>query len=407
MVNPTAPDAETSLTSARRPLRGPFTRWPRAADTVLAIALFLLGMLVEFVEPNDDVAIRAVGDVPIGEFFVLAVASGALIWRRSQALVVLGVTLAAIGLSSALDYPDTVGFAMLVALYSVGRYVTNDRWSYIGVGGAIGVAVISNLIDAAPAADLAFTFVVLFVVWYIGRRVRVRGDYLRLLQEHAAQQERDQAAAARRAVAEERTRIARELHDVVAHRVSLMTVQAGAAKTVAADDPEGALQAMEAVEQAGRQALVELRHLLGVLRPAAEVDGLGPQPGLEDVPRLVGEFREAGMDVSLTMNGAQTDLPVSVDLSAYRIVQEALTNVLKHAGPGANAEVRLSTDNHGVAIEVLDNGHGVTILPGSGHGIVGMRERALLSGGSLDAGPRPGGGGFQVVGHLPIGDEGA
>jgi len=205
-------------------------------------------------------------------------------------------------------------------------------------------------------------------------------------------------------VTEERTRIARELHDVVAHRVSLMTVQAGAAKTVAADDPEGALQAMEAVEDAGRQALVELRHLLGVLRPEAEVDGLGPQPGLGDVPRLVDEFREAGMDVSLTMNGAQTDLPVSVDLSAYRIVQEALTNVLKHAGTGASAEVHLSTDNHGVAIEVLDNGHGVSTLPGSGLGIVGMRERALLSGGSLDAGPRPGGG-FQVVAHLPIGDE--
>jgi signal transduction histidine kinase len=207
-------------------------------------------------------------------------------------------------------------------------------------------------------------------------------------------------------VTEERTRIARELHDVVAHRVSLMTVQAGAAKTVAADDPEGALQAMEAVEDAGRQALVELRHLLGVLRPEAEVDGLGPQPGLGDVPRLVDEFREAGMDVSLTMNGAQTDLPVSVDLSAYRIVQEALTNVLKHAGTGASAEVHLSSDNHGVAIEVLDNGHGATILPGSGHGIVGMRERALLSGGSLDAGPRPGGG-FQVVAQLPIEDESA
>jgi signal transduction histidine kinase len=272
------------------------------------------------------------------------------------------------------------------------------------VGGAIGVVVIGRLIEGAPAADIALTLPVIFGVWYIGRRFRIRGDYLRLLQERAAQRERDQAAAARRAVTEERTRIARELHDVVAHRVSLMTVQAGAAKTVAADDPEGALQAMEAVEDAGRQALGELRHLLGVLRPEAEVDGLGPQPGLGDVPGLVDEFREAGMDVSLTMNGAQTDLPVSVDLSTYRIVEEALTNVLKHAGTGATAEVRLSTDNHGVAIEVLDNGHGATILPGSGHGIVGMRERALLSGGSLDAGPRPGGG-FQVVAHLPIGEE--
>ena len=404
MVNPAAPDAETSLTSARRPLRGPFTHWPRAADTVLAIALFLMFGFLVFEDPDGDLAIRAVGDVPIGEFFVIAVASGVLIWRRFQALVVLGVTLAATTLSLALDYTEGVGFAMLVALYSVGRYVTDDRWSYIGVGGAIAVVAIGNLIDAAPAADIGFGFVVLFVVWYIGRRVRIRGDYLRLLHERAAQREREQAAAARRAVTEERTRIARELHDVVAHRVTLMTVQAGAAKTVAADDPEGALHAMEAVEDAGRQALVELRHLLGVLRPEAEVDGLGPQPGLEDVPRLVDEFREAGMDVSLTTNGVPTGLPARVDLSTYRIVQEALTNVLKHAGPGASAEVRLSTDNHGVAIEVLDNGSGATILPGSGHGIVGMRERALLSGGSLDAGPRPGGG-FQVVARLHIEEE--
>ena len=405
MVNPTAPDAATSLTSARLPLRDAFARWPRAADIVLAIALFLMIVFVSFEEPDGELAFRAVGDLSIGALLLIALACGALIWRRSRPLIVLGVTLAAVTLSAVFGYPQTVGFAMLVALYSVGLYVTDDRWSYVGLGGAITLASISNLIEGAPAADIAFTLPVGFGVWYIGRRVRIRGDYLRLLQERAAQRERDQAAAARRAVTEERTRIARELHDVVAHRVSLMTVQAGAAKTVAADDPEAALQAMEAVEQAGRQALVELRHLLGVLRPEAGVDGLGPQPGLGDVPRLVDEFREAGMDVSLTMNGAQTDLPVSVDLSAYRIVQEALTNVLKHAGPGANAEVRLSTDNHGLTIEVLDNGHGVTILPGSGHGIVGMRERALLSGGRLDAGPRPGGGGFQVVGHLPIGDE--
>jgi len=226
---------------------------------------------------------------------------------------------------------------------------------------------------------------------------------LRLLQERAAHLEREQAAEARRAVAEERTRIARELHDVVAHQVSLMTVQAGAAKTVAADDPEGARQAMEAVEKAGRQALDELRHLMGILRPETEVDGFGPQPGLADVPRLVEHLGEAGLDVSLTMDRVQTDLPARVDLSTYRIVQEALTNVLKHAGPNARTEVRVSTDNHEVAIEVLDNGQGATILPGSGHGIPGMRERAQLLGGSLDAGPRPGGG-FQVVAHLPIYD---
>jgi signal transduction histidine kinase len=200
-------------------------------------------------------------------------------------------------------------------------------------------------------------------------------------------------------------------------------VQAGAAKAVAAEDPEGALRAMGAVEEAGRQALDELRHLLGVLRPESDLDGLGPQPGLADLPRLVGQVRGAGLDVSLATDGVPAELPARVDLFAYRIVQEALTNVLKHAGPGARSEVRLGTDRSGIVIEVLDDGRGLEppsaaagpFRPAdspvgdrqdrrSGHGIVGMRERARLLGGTLDARPRPGGG-FRVVAHLPTGGE--
>jgi len=390
---------------ARRPVGGPFTRWPRAADAVLAIVVFLMTVFVKSEGPNDDLVIRSVGDVSIGVLFVLAVASGALYWRRSEPLIVFGVTWAAAALSTGAVYfelvraadLELVGIPMLVALYGVGRYAINDRWAYLALCGAFAVVGLSAPMDAVSAAEVGFGFIVIFLVWYMGRRLRSRA-------ERAAHLEREQAAEARRAVAEERARIARELHDVVAHRVSLMTVQAGAAKTVAADDLEGAVQAMEAVEVAGRQALSELRHLLDVLRPEADVDGLDPQPGLADVPRLVAQFEQAGLDVSLTMNGARTDLPARVDLSAYRIVQEALTNVLKHAGTTARAEVRLSTDDHGVAIEVLDDGHGDTILPGSGQGIVGMRERAQLLGGSLEAGPRPRGG-FHVVARLPIGKE--
>jgi signal transduction histidine kinase len=399
------PDPETPNRMARRPVGGPFTRWPRAADAVLAIVVFLMTVFVKSEGPNDDLVIHSVGDVSIGVLFVLAVASGALYWRRSEPLIVFGVTWAAAALSTGAVYfelvraadLELVGIPMLVALYGVGRYAINDRWAYLALCGAFAVVGLSAPMDAVSAAEVGFGFIVIFLVWYMGRRLRSRA-------ERAAHLEREQAAEARRAVAEERARIARELHDVVAHRVSLMTVQAGAAKTVAADDLEGAVQAMEAVEVAGRQALSELRHLLDVLRPEADVDGLDPQPGLADVPRLVAQFEQAGLDVSLTMNGAPTDLPVRVDLSAYRIVQEALTNVLKHAGTTARAEVRLSTDDHGVAIEVLDDGHGDTILPGSGQGIVGMRERAQLLGGSLEAGPRPRGG-FHVVARLPIGKE--
>ena len=396
---------QTVLDSARRPLRGPFTRWPRAADTALALVVFLATLFHSSEGPNQDSQIRALSSVSIGGLIFIAVASGALYWRRSRPLEVLGLGLVVLALSNGLGYPYDY-FGLLIALYSVGRYATHDRWRYAGLGAAIAVAVISELIRAGPVVHIGGAFFVLFLVWYMGSRIRIRGDYLRLLQERAAQLEREQESEARQAVAEERTRIARELHDVVAHQVSLMTVQAGAAKTVAANDPEAARRAMAAVEKAGRQALNELRHLLGVLRPDAEVAALGPQPGLADVPRLVENLRAAGLEVVLTLDGVPTDLPARVELSAYRIIQEALTNVLKHAGPGARIEVRLSTDHHGVAIEVLDNGNGASILPrsgyGSGHGIAGMRERVQLLGGSIDAGSRPGGG-FKVVAHLPIG----
>jgi signal transduction histidine kinase len=386
--------------STRRPgtaAGGPFTRWPRVADAVLAFVVFLVTLVVSPGGPDGEVTFRAVGEVSIAALVVLVVGSGVLYWRRSQPLVVFGVTWGAAVLGIWLRDAGTVAIAMMFALYSVGRYVTDDRWGYIALGGALVFVASSSVVDAVTVAEIGFGLFFTFFVWYLGRRLRIRG-------ERAALLEREQAAEARRAVAEERTRIARELHDVVAHRVSLMTVQAGAAKTIAADDPEGASRAMQAVEQAGRQALDELRHLLGVLRPEADGEALGPQPGLAEVPRLVDQFRAAGLEVSLTMDGARTDLPARVDLSAYRIVQEALTNALKHAGPGARAQVRLRTDSRAVDIEVLDDGRGASILTGSGHGIVGMRERALLLGGRLEASPRSDGG-FHVVAHLPLRQE--
>ncbi|HEX3214853.1 MAG TPA: sensor histidine kinase [Actinomycetota bacterium] len=389
-------------TDQPRRFRGPFTRWPRAADAALAVAVFLAAVfLVD--GPGDAIVVRPVGDVPIPALLVYAVASAALYWRRRAPLAVLGVVLVAWALTLGDSYSQIGGVA-IIALYSAGRYATEDRWGQVGVAAAIAVVSIDLLNDPAPWGEAVFGGVVMFVAWYVGRRVRLR-------QERAAELLLEQAAEARRIVIEERTRIARELHDVVAHRVSLMTVQAGAAKAVAAEDPEGALRAMGAVEEAGRQALDELRHLLGVLRPETDHDGLGPQPGLADLPRLVEQTRGAGLDVSLATDGVPARLPARVDLFAYRIVQEALTNVLKHAGPGARTEVRLGTDPGGIVIEVLDDGRGAAVLPGSdgatgtrGHGIVGMRERALLLGGTLDARPRPGGG-FRVAAHLPTGGE--
>jgi signal transduction histidine kinase len=399
----------TPLGNAPGRFRGPFTRWPRSTDAVLAIVIFL-AMVFVVEGPGDTLVIRPLGDVPFAALLVFAAASAALYWRRRAPLAVLGVTLGAWAMTLASSYTD-VGGAAIIALYSAGRYTTNDRWGQAGVAVAIVVVNIDALDDPAPWVEAAVVGVVfLSGAWYVGRRLRLR-------KERAAQLLREQAAEARRIVTEERTRIARELHDVVAHRVSLMTVQAGAARTVAAEDPAGARQAMAAVEEVGRQALDELRHLLGVLRPETGPDGLGPQPGLADLAQLLEQVRRAGVDVTLvdslpTTQAVPGRIPARVDLSAYRIVQEALTNVLKHAGRGAHTEVRLGADRSGIVIEVLDDGHGATVPPGpgvaqdgaQGHGIVGMRERALLLGGTLDARPRAGGG-FRVVAHLPTGGE--
>jgi signal transduction histidine kinase len=387
-------------------IRGAFTRWGRPADAVLAAVMFSLTTFVEDA-PGDAVAIRSVGDIPVVALCVFAVASAALFWRRRAPLRVLGVALAAWAVLLGSGYAD-LGPVTIVALYSAGRHAPDDRWGPVGVAVAIAVVNLEGLTDPAPWGEAVFGGVVMFGAWYLGRRLRLRS-------ERAAQLLLEQAAEANRVVAEERTRIARELHDVVAHRVSVMTVLAGAAKAVAAREPERALRAMDDVESAGRQALEELRHLLGVLRPEPERDDLGPQPGLSDVPRLVDETRRAGLEVSYTVD-ALPAVPARVELFAYRIIQEALTNALKHSGPGTQVDLLVGphlpgvpgTDGRpGIVLEVLDDGRGTPVLtelgPGSrstGHGVIGMRERARLLGGTLQASPRTGGG-FAVVAHLP------
>lgn len=388
-----------SPTTPRR-FRGPFARWPRGSDAVLAAVIFVA--TVTLVDgPGDSIAIRSFADVPIPVLLVFAVASAALYRRRHEPVAVLGVALVAWVVTLGSDYNDLGGVA-IVALYSVGRYTAEKRWAYLGLAATVVVAVIDGLLSPIPWGEIVFTAVVLFVVWDVARGLRFRA-------ERAVRQRHERAAEARRIVTEERARIARELHDVVAHRVSLMTVQAGAAKAVMGQDRDAAVTAIAAVEEAGRQALSELRDLLGVLRPDTDHDELGPQPGLADLGRLAEQFRNAGLDLSLTTDGVP-ELPDRVDLFAYRIVQEALTNALKHAGPETSAEVRLFESKAGIVVEVLDSGSGAVSTsadsseePG-GHGIVGMRERALLLGGTLDAGPRPGGG-FRVAAYLPTGGE--
>jgi signal transduction histidine kinase len=367
--------------------------------------MFLLAVVFEDA-PGDAMVVRPATAVFQPVLLLFAVAGAALYLRRRRPVPVLWVALAAWAPTLGSSY-STMGGMVIVALYSAGRYDDDvrwgPRWGPLGVAAAVAAVTVDGLLHSTPWGSTGFGCVVMAGVWYLGRRLRLRA-------EHAARLRREQAAEARRIVTEERTHIARELHDVVAHRVSMMTVQAGAARMVAVEDPQGALEAMAAVEEAGRQALDELRHLLGVLRPEPERNGLGPQAGLADLPRLVADVREAGLDVTVS-NDVRDPLPARVDLSAYRIVQEALTNVLKHSGPGTRTEVHLRCEADDITIEVLDDGRGAAVhsvaaahedLPG--HGIVGMRERAVLLGGRLDAQPRPGGG-FRLTAHLPVKGE--
>jgi len=383
-----------------QPMQGPFIRWPRLSDGVLAVFFALFMLFTTTQGENQELVARTLNDVSIIEFFVFLIAGGSLYFRRSFALEILMVSLIATLVLSFTSQVNCVA-SLPIALYSVGRYEKNNRWSQLAVEGTILFIGLEMFIRDEKFSSFTGAFVVLFLLWYVGWRIRHRGEHLIHLQERAIQLEREREVESQRAVAEERTRIARELHDVVAHRVSLMTVQAAAAKTVAADNPAAALLAMEAVETAGRQALEELRHLVGILRPQSESAQLVPQSGLTEIPQLVEGFKLAGLDISLNINIHLPSLPSHLDLSTYRIVQEALTNVLKHAGPAAKAEVFILSNENNITIEVRDHGKGVTILPGSGHGIAGMRERAQLLGGKFKAGPILAGG-FEVVAHLPI-----
>lgn len=368
---------------------------PRGVDVAVAAVVF--GASVVNVAAQDATGISK---IPVAGFFMLAMGSLALFWRRSRPPTVLGVALAMTIAWTAFGFPGNPVFHILVSLYAVGRYFAEGRISLAAPAVSLAVVGFVQVTDGDPVSDVVTALVVTTLPWYVGRWIRIRR---RLAQERAEHLEWRRAAEAQQVIADARASIARELHDVVAHNVSLMTVQAGVARLVVAEDPERAREAIGAVEGAGRRALDELRHLLGVLRPESASGELGPQPALNQVQVLVDRLRQTGMSISLTAE-VRSELPVRVDLFAYRIVQEALTNVLKHGGVDAAAQVRVEeTDGH-LDIEVTDTGAATSPLPGSGQGIVGMRERAILLGGTFEAGPRPGGG-FCVLARLPIGEQ--
>jgi signal transduction histidine kinase len=319
--------------------------------------------------------------------------------------VASGLAIAALGLP-----PIVLGLAILVAVYSVAAY--GDRW--VSLAGLAAAAVGSVAVQLTPGRFQAPTVVsnglIIGAAWLLGHFVGVRRRYITRLEERTAELERARAELARRAVTEERLRLARELHDVVAHSISMIAVQSGVGAHVADTHPEEAAKALGAIEATSRATLIELRRLLGVLRQDSEPQGsLSPVPGLADLDSLLSEVAKAGLAVKLQVHGTRASLPAGVDLSAYRIVQEALTNVVKHAGP-ARAQVVVGYHDRDVTVEILDDGRGAATSTGegragTGHGLIGMRERVAAFGGDLEAGPGPDGG-FRVAARLPLAVEG-
>ncbi|MFC5187352.1 sensor histidine kinase [Actinomadura harenae] len=385
---------------------------PQAADAVLALALLAVGLPELFLSDRslEEARLFAAPD-PRQAVTVVAVTLS-LVLRQRYPLTTLWIVLAGEFLLSVWDYvpsiPDLVAF--MVAVYSVAAH---RALAHSALGGVAALAGFNALMWSFPVHPTLLEFLtnnaLLVGVWVLGRNLRMRRAYFTELEDRAARLERARGSDARAARIEERSRIARELHDVVAHHVSVMTVQAGAARRIIDRDPGGAREAMSTIEEVGRTALSEMRRIVGVLRTERDElarGELAPQPGLGDLGGLLDHVRETGLSVQLWIEGeARTPSP-GVDVAAFRLIQEALTNTLKHAGPQARAWVRLRYTAEDLTVEIEDDGRGTaTIVADSGdkpgHGLVGMYERVALYGGELRIGPRVGGG-FGVRARFPL-----
>ncbi|HEX9035026.1 MAG TPA: histidine kinase [Streptosporangiaceae bacterium] len=376
-------------------------RHPRMVDGVLA-AVLAVGGLAEGITFHRYVMIPVTLGLTIPVVFRRAHPTGAF-------AIAIGV--GAIQLAASIR-PGPPDFAIVVLLYTLAAYTTR-RTSVTGLAVCLlgSAAEVMSLDLMAPTVRRDWWMIgsIIFagpslIAWVLGDSMRYRRAYYANLEERAARLERDRDAQAQIAAAAERARIARELHDVVAHNVSVMVVQADGAAYALDASPERARDALAAISATGRQALTEMRVLLGVLRRNQDDDAaeLAPLPGLGQLDELLDQARAAGLAVTCTVHGDPQPLPGGAALAAYRIIQESLTNARKHAGGWAHAEVVLRYGADAVEITVTDDGAGVAAASdGAGHGLTGMRERAALYGGSVRAGPLPGGG-FEVQARLPV-----
>ncbi|MFJ8857278.1 sensor histidine kinase [Streptomyces sp. NPDC102451] len=394
----------TGLVRARRWLRG----HPLAFDGGLAVAVLVCMICASFAEPDPGhgpvLGARTPGAASV---LLMVLAAAALVLRRRRPVAVLAVT----GLLSAVEFllmdpPAPVVMSAVVALFAVAAGTdrpTTWRAALLTMG---VLTVAAMVVGSTPwysqenLGVLAWTG----LAGAAGDAVRSRRAFIDAIRERAERAERTRDEEARRRVAEERLRIARDLHDVVAHHIALVNVQAGVAAHVMDKRPDQAKEALAHVREASRSALNELRATVGLLRQSGDPEApTEPAPGLAVLGSLIDTFRNAGLPVEVACTDPDSPLPAAVDLAAYRIIQEALTNVRKHAGAGAKAEVSVVRVGGTAEVTVLDNGRGAGPAPADGgrHGLIGMRERVTALGGTLTAGPRYGGG-FRVHAILPV-----
>ncbi|MFI8187877.1 sensor histidine kinase [Streptomyces sp. NPDC085946] len=381
---------------------------PLAVDAALAAGVLACMVAGSFVDPHgpDGVTWGLRTPDPLS-LLLIALSAAALVFRRRAPRTVLALTGGLTVVESLTGHPRApVAMAAVIALYTVAS--TTDRPTTWRVGLLTMTVLTGAAMLAGPLPWYAQENLAIFAWTGIGATagdaVRSRRAVVQAIRERAERAERTREEEARRRVAEERLRIARDLHDVVAHHIALVNVQAGVAAHVMDKRPDQAKEALAHVREASRSALNELRATVGLLRQSGDPEApTEPAPGLDRLDELAGTFRSAGLHVEVARADQDTTLPAAVDLAAFRVIQEALTNVQKHAGPRAKAEVSVVRVGPHIEITVLDDGGGEDRAPaaGGGHGLLGMRERVTALRGTLTTGPRYGGG-FRVHAILPV-----
>jgi signal transduction histidine kinase len=370
--------------------------WGRRHAADLAIAALTVGTILELaltsVNYNKTIIPFAVASAPV------------LFFRRRFPLGAPTATFALLAAFATVSNQagNDLSFPFFCALAAMAIFGASEERRVAYAGLPIAFAAVAWVWHqfGNSLSDLPWVGGFFLAAWLTGFILSARTRQTAELRERAARLELEREANAREAVADERARIARELHDVVGHSVSVMTVQASGVRRLLRPDQDREREALLIVEQTGREALAEMRKLVGVLRRPEEAPALAPQPSLEHLEKLVEQVRESGLAVDLKVEGEATSLPASVDLAGYRLVQEGLTNTLKHA-QAKHAEVLVRYGNDEVEVTVADDGNGKGGGEGSGHGLVGLRERIAVAGGELESGPRANGG-FQIRARIPM-----